>query len=309
MKESVLNVFVFLLVFTAALVVELAFSALFLFIVPGGQGSFFARPTAGALYPALVVGLLISAARVAHKPGRFWVSYTGVLLAGFLLMTISFPLIQNQKVLSTAVLPESQGEFWILDHQEKLYLPEQEQPRQQFVQNAVLIPAKGPMQVVPQIQYDPWNKRFLLPGGVARGWALDTPSQRLFSFPGALRHLEADFYTIYFTLHRAWNRDLVFFGVLSLLFVALFLGLQTLFAYKTWPLVVWLLTLALARLFLVFVVFCLSGVPNILEPWLPAVSSSLRDWLGLAVLALGVLFLFFLNLVVKRDQRGKILHA
>ena len=309
MKDSVLNIFVFLLVFTAALVVVLAFSALFLFIVPGGQGSFFARPTAGALYPALVGGLLISAARIAHKPGRFWVSYAGVLLAGFLLMTISFPLIQNQSALSAAVLPEAQGEFWSLDHQEKLYLPPQARPRQQFVQNAVLIPAKGPMQVVAQIQYDPWNKRFLLPGGLARGWALDTPSQRLFSLPGALRNLESDFYTIYFTLHRTWNQDLVFFATLSLLFVALFLGVQTVFAYKTWPLVVWILTLAIARIFLVFVVFCLRGVPSILEPWLPTASSAMRDWLGLAVLALGVVFLFFLNLVVKRDQRGKLFHA
>jgi hypothetical protein len=308
-KDSVLNVLLFLLVFAATLVVELAFSALFLFIVPGGQGSFFARPTAGALYPALVGGLLISAARIAHKPGRFWVSYASVLLAGFLLMTISFPLIQNQRVLSAAVLPEATGEFWSLDHQDKLYLPAQAQLQQQFVQNAVLIPAQGPMQVLTQIQYDPWNKRFLLPGGLARGWSLDTPSQRLFSFPGALRNLESDFYTVYFTLHRAWKTDFLFFGALSLLFVALFLGVQTVFSYKTWPLVVWILALAVARLFLVFVVFCLNGVPSILEPWLPSVSSSLRDWLGLSVLGLGVVFLFFLNLVVNRVQRGKPSHA
>lgn len=300
LKDSLLNLLVFLLVFVGTALFTLATYALSLSLVPGGKGLVFANPYAAALIPGLLVGLVVALYRSLRRPGRF--SVTWLLLAGafLLLLTLPLPLIQQMpSVRASDDTPAVPGRFLPLADG-SLLLP--------TGTSAVLVPSdSGPMQTVPRWEYDGINQRFLLSNGEAKALGSSGPERSYYSFTPALASLQLDMLAVYTTLKSSLDTDALLFWMQAWAITWLFLGIYLSFSLKTWPLVHIVLVLLLVRLALMVLVYAFWSVPLLVEIWLPGSEGAwLRHWAPVFVVDVAAATLFFLTWLSKPHRQAAL---
>ncbi len=300
MKDAFRLTFQFLVTFVVLLSAFLAFSVFFVPHIPGILFSPFAHQATEALLLAEIGALCVALALLRKKRHSYRLSFFSVLVVASLLLLFSFPLLLSQTLTPTERLSTS-IHFWQLEGNERLYIPPQPFAEGQFLRNVVLIPEKPPMRVIDQVQYDPWNKRFVYDGSLGSGqWRPNSAEARLYTEPGVLASLQNDLFWVYSTLKTSYKADPAVFTILAVLYVGLFLGLAPFFLTIRWAFVRWIIVLLAARFYLALAAFSFSTVPSILSRWFPA-SSILGQNVGLLVLALAVLGLFFLTMALSRQ--------
>ncbi len=161
-KDSLLNLLVFLLVFLVVAGLFLAFYGISLTLVPGGKGLVFANPFAGALIPAVLGGLAAAQFRSVRKPGNFAMTWILQAVTFFLLLSLAIPVIKKMPpVRASDESPLVPGRFLPLDDN-SLILSAPHPGANRSASPTVLIPADGsPMFVSADTQYDPLNQRFV----------------------------------------------------------------------------------------------------------------------------------------------------
>ncbi len=293
--------FQFLLFFLFFLLAFLSFSYFFVPQVPGILFSPFAHQMTEALLLAEIGALCLVLAFMRKHLQGFRMAYFSVLVTASLLLLLSFPLLVTNTFSPVEQISPSQH-FWQLDGNERLYVPTQHREGQ-FLRNVVLIPKTSPMRVVEQVQYDPWNKRFIYAGSQGTGqWHPSSAEAKLYQEPALLSSLQDDLFWVYSALKTAYKTDPGAYALLSVLYIGLFLGLAPFFLTIRWAFVRWILALLAARLYLALAAFSVSGVPSILQQWFPAMSLS-NPLIGIAILALAVLGLFFLTMALSRPTQ------
>lgn len=293
LKDSVLNLLVFLLVFVGAAVLFLASYGLFLLLVPGGRGLVFSSPYAAALMPALFCALAAALFRAHRKPGHFPVTW-GLLAGAFLLLlTLPLPLIQSMPpVRSADASPLVPGRFLPLEDG-SLLMGEG--------QVSVLIPADTqPMAVSTQTDYDALNQRFVFSDGEPRDQGSTGPERSYFQYTPSLASFQTDLLALYTVLRTNAASNPLLFWFQAAAVSWMFLGLFLVFSLRTIPLVHGILLLLLIRLGLVFLVYAFWSLPALVDLWTTgAVAHWLRSWAPVILIDVTAATLFFMTWLAK----------
>jgi hypothetical protein len=296
-KDSVVNLLVFLLVFVATAAVFLATYGLALVLVPGGKGLIFSSPYAASLLPGLLVALAFAQFRAVRRPGRFPVTW--VLLAGafFLLLSLSIPVIQQLAPVRAAdatpllphrFLPLADGSQLLTSGHATVLVPE----------------GSGTMSVSADTQFDPLNQRFVFTSGDPKELGATGPERAYYQYTPALASVQTDLLALYSVLRDSWSDHPFLFWFQAWAVTWLFLGLFFFFSLRTWPLVHVVLVLVLMRLCLVFLTYAFWSVPALVDLWSPvAVASWLRTWAPILLINAAAASLFFMMWLAKPWRR------
>lgn len=298
MKDSFLNLLVFLLVFVGAAVFLLAAYSLSMTLVPGGKGLIFASPYAAALMPSLLFALVVALYRSLRHPG--WFPMTWLFLAGAFLLTLTLPLPLIQQLPSVRASDESPlvpGRFLTMADGSLLLANGH---------SAVVVPQDGtPMEASSLAEYDGLNQRFVLSSGEVKALGPSGPERNYFSYTPPLVSLNTDLLALYTTLRDTMARDSLLFWNQAWAITWLFLGLYLAFSLKTWPLIHVVLVLLLARLGLVLLVYAFWTVPLLVDLWVPPQAvPGLRDWAPVGLVDLTAATLFFLTVLSKPHRKA-----
>lgn len=297
MKDSVVNLLVFLLVSAGVTVFLVALYLLNLLLVPGGKGLIFSNPYAAALLPALVMGLLTAQYRAVRRPGRF--TLTWVFLAGafVLLLSLPVPVIQSMPpVRASDESPLVDGRFLRLEDGSLLLATGKA---------SVLIPESNPMSVSTLTQYDPFNQRFVFSSGDPKSVGTG-PEQQYFQFTPALASLQTDFLAVYLVLRDGWTHPWEFWARVVVI-TMLFMGFFFFFSIRTWPLVHIILLLFLVRLGLIFLVYSFWSLPALASLWLPGSSNTwVGVWAPIVLVGTAGTTLFFMTWLAKPYRRAAL---
>lgn len=293
MKDSVLNLLVFLLVFVVTVLVFLGTYSVSLILVPGGRGLVFANPFAGALFPSLLAGLVVAQFRSVRKPGVFAITWSLLALAFLFLLSLSIPVIQSMPALRPAnSTPLISDRFLALADGSSLL---------STGKATVLIPPeKGIMSVVSDAQFDPLNQRFVFSSGDPKALGSTSPEKGYFQYTPALSGLQTDFLAIYLHLRDNSTSRPVTFWFETASVSGLFLGMFFFFSLRTWPLIHVVLVLLLMRLGVMFVVYAFWGLPALVDLWSPpTIRPALSTWAPVVLIAVAAASLFFMTWVSK----------
>lgn len=299
MKDSVLNLLVFLLVFVAAAAFFLAMYGLAMGLVPGGRGLVFASPYAAALLPSLLVALLVALYRAHRRPGAFTLTWVFLALAFEGLLALSLPVIEGLPPVRAAdASPLVPGRFLPLDDGSLLLSDGKA---------SIVVPAgSDDLRVTERTEYDPLNRRFVFSTGEPAALGSSGPEKLYYQYTPALMALQTDFLAIYRTLQASWQTDALLFWAQTATITWLFLGLYLAFALRTWPLVHLVLMLVLVRAALWLAVYSFRGVPAVAALWIPGpAGGQWGPWLGLLLMATAAATLFFMTWLAKpHRERG-----
>lgn len=290
MKDSLVNVLVFLLVFVAMVLVFVTTYGLALALIPGGRGLIFANPYAGALLPSLLVALVVALYRSFRRPGVRVVTRIGLAASFFLLLVLPLPWLQQMPpVRSIDGSPLVPGRFLTLEGGDTL-LSQGE--------SAVIIPPDSePMRVANLAEYDALNQRFVLSTGDLLALGATGPERQYYQYTPTLASFQTDLFAVYSVLRDHSDQPLLFWAQ-ALAITWLVMGLGLVFSIRTWPLVHLIAVVFLARLGLVFLVYAFWALPSLLELWAPG-TSWLRDWGPVLLVDVAAAALFFMGLVSK----------
>jgi len=302
-KESLLNLLVFLLGFiVAACFLWLAYEVS-LVLVPEGKGLIFANPYASALIPGLLFGLLMALYRSVRRPGHFVITWSLLAGAFLLLLTLPIPLIQQMPpVRATDESPLIPGRFLPLDDGSLLLsVPKTTEPR--TASPAILVPGEGgTMSVSNETQFDPLNQRFVFSSGEPRNLGSTGPERRYFQYTPLIISFQTDLLAIYGSLRDNVLRNPLVFWFEAWAITWLFLGLYFFFSWRTWPLVQVVLVLLMIRLGLVFLVYALWTLPALVDLWLPG-ASWVRTWAPVFLVDVAAATLFFMTVLTKPHRQ------
>ena len=303
-KDSLLNLLVFLLVFIAVAGIFLGTYTVALTLVPGGKGLIFANPYAAALLPGLFAGLVAAQYRTVHRPGKFALSWSLLAGAFFLLLTLSIPLIQQMPpVRASDDTPLVSGRFLPLEDGSQWLTPAS---RIGVSGPVVKIPANHtPMSVSAETQFDPLNQRFVFSEGEPLGLGSTGPERRYFQYTPAMKSLQQDLLALYTTLRQSSEARPLVFWFQAAVVTWLFLGLFFFFSWKTWPIVHVVLVLLLVRLGLVLTVYAFWSLPAVIDVWLPG-ADGLKTWGPLFLIATVASTLFFMTWLSKPHHRSAL---
>lgn len=311
MKDSIISLFIFLLVFIAVLSVFTGFYFLYSVVVPGGKGLIFSNPFMQGFFAGLVTGLLFALFHAVHFPGRFIATYCTLTLVVFLILSFVFPVVL--KVPTPSLLdfsPLKQGQFLTLADESKIYQPDNipQAAQGQFYRKILVIPTQNkPMEILTDGQFDPLNKRFLLSPTIPNPIPLKdiTPEQEYFGFPDMIKSFQMDFFKIYTELKITLDSDQIRFFCITACLSILFMGLLFFFSLKTWPLIQWVFVLIVLRLMIAYAALCLWDIPAMVEPWFsPASSGFYKLWTPVFLLGLAGSVLFFMSLLTKPHRKS-----
>jgi len=297
-KDSVVNLLVFLLVFVGAAAFFLGTYALAMGLVPGGRGLVFLSPYAAALFPALLCALLVALYRAFHRPGSFTVTWLFLGAAFLLLLTLSVPVIEGLPPVRTAdASPLVPGRFLPLED-DSLLLSDG--------RASVLIPAEGgDLAVSERTEFDPLNQRFVLSEGGTRALGSSGPERQYFQYTPALVSIQTDFLALYTVLRESAQHDGLLYWAQAGALTWLFLGLYLAFALRTWPLVHGIFMLVLLRIAVWAAVYAFWSVPALVDVWLPGpAGEGLRHWAPVGLVATAAATLFFMTWLSK-PHRGR----
>ena len=295
MKDSVVNLLVFLLVSVGATVFLVAMYLLGLVLIPGGKGLVFSNPYASALLPALLTGLLTAQYRAVRRPGYFPLTWSLLALTFLLLVTLSLPVIQAMPpVRASDDSPLVDGRFLRLEDGSLLL---------GTGRSSVLIPEADTMSVSPLTQYDPLNQRFVFSSGepipVGPG-----PEQAYFQYTPALAAVQTDFLAVYSALRDSWPAPLEFW-VRAAVITWFFLGFFVFFSIRTWPLVHILLLLLLVRVGLSGLVYAFWSLPALTRTWAPD-AEWIAVWAPVILVGTAAATLFFMTWLTKPYRRSAL---
>jgi hypothetical protein len=305
-KDSLLNLLVFLLIFVVAASLSLVAYELSLILVPGGKGLIFASPFAASLIPGLLFGLVGAQYRSVRRPGNFVFTWAFLAAAFLLLLTLSIPVIQQMPpVRASDESPLIPGRFVLLeDGSLLLSVPPAEGDRASSP--TVLVPNDNTwMSVSTETQYDPLNQRFVFSSGNPKGLGSLGPERRYFQYTPAIIQFQTDLLAIYIALRDNAVRDPLIFWSLAWGVTWLFLGLYFFFSWKTWPLVQLVLVLIMARMGVVFLVYALWSLPALIDLWLPGVAW-VRVWSPLVLIDVAAATLFFMTVLTKPHRQAAL---
>jgi len=290
-KDSVLNLLVFLLVFAVMALVFLATYGLSLILVPGGKGLIFSSPYAAALFPGLLAGLVAAQYRAVRRPGRFSVTWALLAVAFLLLLTLSIPLIQRMPPVRVAdesplvpdrFLPLADGSLMLTSGKA-----------------TVLIPQTGLMSVAADTQFDAMNQRFVFSSGEPKNLGSTDPERVYFQYTPVLASLQSDLLALYTVLRDSSTAQPFVFWFQASGITWLFLGLFFFFSLRTWPLVHVVLVLLLVRLGLVFLTYAFWSLPALVDLWVPQGGEWLRTWGPIVLIDAAASSLFFMTWLSK----------
>lgn len=295
MKDSVVNLLVFLLVSVGATVLLVALYFLSLLLVPGGKGLVFSNPYASALLPSLLAGLLTAQYRAVRHPGNFSITWVFLAVGFFLLLTLPIPIIQSMPpVRASDESPLVDGRFLRLDDGSLLLATGKA---------SVLIPESQDMSVSVLTQFDPFNQRFVFSSGDPKAVG-QGPEQAYFQYTPALAAVQTDFLAVYTALRDSWPRQWEFWSKAAVV-TWLFLGFFFFFSIRTWPLVHMILLLLLVRLGLSFLVYAFWSLPALVVAWAPS-----AGWLAavapLVLVGTAAATLFFMTWLTKPYRRSAL---
>lgn len=267
-KDALLNLLVFLLVFAGAALFFLGTYSLGLALIPGGKGLIFANPWAAALMPSLICGLVLALFRASFRPGNFGWTFLSWLAAFFLLLTLTIPVIESMPAVRAAdAAPDVMGRFLPLDKGNVLL---------KTPDGAVLIPEGVPMTATARAEYDALHERYILANGSQQQLASTLPEEEYFRYPAPVASIQSDFLSVYRILKEGWMQKSPWYWGQSLVIAWLFVSISFLLIFRVPPLVHAIFSLVLARLFLAWTVYALWQVPALIQSWLPS------PWAGLA---------------------------
>jgi len=297
-KDSVLNLLVFLLVFVVVFLVFLANYGITLLLVPGGKGLVFANPFAAALFPGLLGGLVAAQYRSVRRPGVFAVTWGLQAVAFFLLLTLPLPFLQQMpSVRASDDSPLTTERFLPLE--DGSLLLSVNPPA------TILIPADGGLMTVsPVTQYDPLNQRFVFSSDEPRAVGSTGPERQYFQYTTALVSLQTDLLALYSVLRDSSLHQPLVFWFQAAAVTWLFLGLYFFFSLKTWPLVQVVLVMLLVRLGILFLVYAFWSVPALVDLWLPGADHGwVRTWSPVGLVAIAAASLFFMTVLAKPHRQ------
>ena len=292
MKDSVLNLLVFFLVFLAVTLFFLGTYGISLLLVPGGKGLVFSNPFAAALIPGLLAGLVVSQYRSVRRPGIFPVTWALQAMAFLLLLTLPIPFIQQMpSVRASDASPLVQGRFLSLDDESLLLASGPA---------SVLIPSDGGLMTVSRdTQYDTLNQRFVFSLGEPRRLGSTGPERAYFQFTPALISFQTDLLALYTVMRVQMTNPLVFWSQ-AWAVTWLFLGLYFFFSLRTWPLVHIVLVMVMVRLGLSFLVYAFWSLPALTDLWVPLGWAHLaRTWGPVLLIDVTAATLFFMTWLSK----------
>jgi len=292
-KDTVLNLLVFLLVFLAVTVFLLTAYGISLMLVPGGKGLVFANPFAAALIPGLLVGLVAAMFRSIQRPGNFPATWALLAAAFLLLLTLPIPLIQQlPSVRASDASPLIPGRFLPLEDGSLLL---------SSGTSAILVPSDGGLMTVSaETHYDSLNQRFVFSSGNPKNLGSTGPERDYFQFTPTLASLQTDLLAVYQVLRdSSVQRPLVFWSQ-AWAITWLFLGLFFFFSLKTWPLVHIVLILLLVRLGILFLVYAFWSLPALVDLWVPPnLAEQVRTWGPVVLIDVAAATLFFMTWLSK----------
>lgn len=300
-KDSLLNLLVFLLVFVVVALLFLVNYGLALLLVPGGKGLVFSNPFAAALFPALLGALVAAQYRSVHHPGRFPVTWGLQAAAFFLLLTLPLPFLQQMpSVRASDESPLVPHRFLPLE--DGSLLLSSSPPA------TILIPSDGGLMTVSTVtQYDPLNQRFVFSGQDPKALGTTGPERQYFQYTSALVSLQTDLLALYSILRDSAFQQPLLFWFQAAAVTWLFLGLYFFFSLKTWPLVQIVLVLILVRLGIVFLVYSFWSLPALIDLWLPGPSYLwLRTWGPVGLISVAAASLFFMTMLAKPHRRAAL---
>jgi len=296
-KDSVLNLLVFLLVFVAVAATFLGAYGISLILVPGGKGLIFASPYAAALLPALLAALLTAQFRTVRRPGLFQVTWALLAAAFFLLLTLSIPQLEKMPPVRAAdatplvpnrFLPLADGSLLLTSGKATVQVP----------------PNGALMTVSAETQFDAFNQRFVFSTGEPKALGSTGPEQAYYQYTPALAAVQTDLLGVYLVLRGSSAEHPILFWFQAWAVTWLFLGLFFFFSLRTWPLVHVVLILLLMRLALVFVVYAFWTLPVLVDNWTPVATAVwLRLWAPVVLLDVAAASLFFMTWLSKPWQR------
>lgn len=301
MKDALVNLLVFLLVFSAVAALFLGAYAVTLNLVPGGRGLIFANPYAAAQLPALLAGLIAAQYRSVHHPG--WFSMTWILqaVAFFLLLTLPFPaLLQMPPVRASDESPLREGRFLPLEDGSLLITTK--------APVSVLVPYKeGLMTASAVTQYDPLNQRFVFANQAPQAVGTTGPERKYFEYTPSMVSLQSDLLAVHTSLRDSATQNPLLFWAQAATICWLFMGFYLFFALKTWPLVQIMLAAVLVRLALVFLVYALWSVPALVDLWLPGPGNNVvRSWSPVVLIGSAAATLFFMTILSKPHRQAAL---
>jgi len=300
-KESLLNLLVFLLAFVAAAVFFLATYGVAMVLVPGGRGLVFSNPFAAALMPSLLAALVVTQFRSIRRPGRFAVTWSLVAGAFLLLLALPIPLIQQMPSLRAADASPLVADRFLTLADGSLILSSGTA--------TVLVPAgAGPMDVSDRAQYDTLNHRFVFSAGEPRELGSTGPERAYFQYPPALASLETDLLALFSTLRTSADTNPGLSWLQAWSMAWLFLGLWVVYSIRTWPLVHVVLVLVLGRLALFFLVYAYWSVPALAQLWLAGPGAAfVATWAPVLLVDSVAASLFFMTWLTKPHRREGLL--
>jgi len=295
-KDAVLNLLVFLLVFLLVAAFFLAEYQFGLLLVPGGKGLVFANPFAGALFPALLGGLVAAQYRSVKRPGRFVVTWSLQALAFFLLLTLPLPWL-------TTMTPVRAADATPLVDQRFVPLEDGSLLVKVAPEATVLIPAEGgTMTVSSRTQFDALNQRFVFAEGDPRALGSTGPERNYFQYTDALFSFQRDLLGVYTVLRDNARLQPLVFWAQALAITGLFLGFYFFFSLKTWPLVRFVLVLLFLRLAVAGLVYAFWGLPALVLLWFPTMPA-LATWGPVVLVGVGAASLLFMTLLTKPHRQ------
>ena len=298
MKDALLNLLVFLLVFLTVATVFLANYGISLLLVPGGKGLVFSNPFAGALLPALLGGLVAAQYRAVHRPGRFAVSWGFLAGAFFLLLTLPLPYLQQMpSVRASDESPLIPHRFLPLENGSRLLAS--------TPSSTILIPSEGGLMTVSSLtQFDPLNQRFVFSEGEPEVMGTTGPERRYFQYTAALVSFQTDLLALYTILRDSWLQQPFVFWFQAAAVTWLFMGFFFFFSLKTWPLVQVVLVLVLVRLGLLFLVYTFWSVPALIDLWVQgSLNGFFRTWGPIILIDVAAATFFFMTWLSKPHRQ------
>jgi hypothetical protein len=303
-KDSLLNLLLFTVTFAVVAVFVLGAYFLYNSLVPGGRGLIFGSPWATALFPGLLVALLVAQYRSVHHPGRFLFTWLALAGAFFLLLSLSIPAIgQAPSIRSPDAPPLVSGRFLLLEDDGSLLAPPGKPVEGQFARGVLSIPSnQSPMVLLESVPFDPLNQRFLLPAdqGGAKSLLETGPERAYFGYPDFYRSLQEDLFVVYQALRQSWGSNGSLYLAQAGAITGLFLGLFAFFSFRTWPLVQLILVLFMLRVAVGFLAYSLNGLPVVVSNWWPDPGMGfLRQWIPVVWVALASAALVFTTVLTK----------
>jgi hypothetical protein len=294
-KDSVINLLVFLLVSVGAMVFLVAMYLLGLLLIPGGKGLIFSNPYASALLPSLLAGLLTAQYRAVRRPGNFPLTWAFLAVAFLLLLTLPLPIIQSMPpVRASDESPLVDGRFLHLDDGSLLLATGKA---------SVLIPESDTMTVSSLTQYDPLNQRFVFSAGDPKTVGTG-PEQIYFQYTPALVSVQTDFLAVHTALKDTWPTQIEFWTRAAVV-TCFFLGFFVFFSIRTWPLVHIILLLLLVRVGLSALVYSFWSLPALVRTWAPG-ADWMAAWAPMALIGTASATLFFMTWLTKPYRRSAL---